>query len=154
MVRGLKAIVSYFTFSGNTEEVAELIRDSLESQGIEVDLYEIGYGIVPNLDSYDLRFLGTFTWEYGETPDDVKDFVLDVGYKPDNMFIFGSGDTQFGGEKLFCKAAEKLATFYNSPIDPLKIEQSPRGSQEVLVKEWTNRILTRRELFEEKIRNS
>ncbi len=79
---------------------------------------------------YDYIFFGTFTWDKGSTPDEVKDFVLEIGYKPNNVAVFGSGDTQFGGDDLFCNAVDKLAKFYNSKWAGLKIEQSPRGSQE------------------------
>lgn len=85
--------------------------------------------------------IGTFTWGKGATPDDVKDFVYEIGYKPPNVFIFGTGDTQFGGDTLFCHATDKLAKFYQSSYEPLKIEQSPRGSQETKVMEWTEGVL-------------
>jgi len=66
---------------------------------------------------------------------------LEVGYKPNNIAVFGTGDTQFGGDELYCKAAEKLATFYGSRWEALKIEQSPRGSQEVLINQWLEGVL-------------
>lgn len=56
--------------------------------------------------------------------------------------MFGTGETQFGGDELFCLAAVKLARFYDSKWQPLKIEQSPRGSQETRVKEWVEGVLS------------
>src|SRR5699024_1712415 len=94
-----------------------------------------------NVAVYQSIFLGTFTWEMGATPGEVKDFVLEVGYKLDNVAVFGTGDTQFGGDGLYCKAAEKLATFYNSRWPDLKIEQSPRRSQEELIDQWLEGVL-------------
>ena len=67
-----------------------------------------------------LIFIGTFTWDKGATPDEVKDFVLEIGYKPDNIAVFGTGETQFGGDELFCLAAVKLAKFYNSQLGAFK----------------------------------
>src|SRR5690606_41859260 len=90
---------------------------------------------------YDAMFIGTYTWDLGVTPDEIKDFVADIGYKPEPVYVFGTGDTQFGGDELFCKAADKLARFYDSNIVPLKIEQSPRGTQETKVCEWVRSIL-------------
>lgn len=135
-----KAIICYLSYSGNTEEVAELIEETLSSNGFNVDIYRIGLGIVPDLNLYDVVFIGSFTWDLGSTPDEMKDFVLDVGYKPKNVFVFGTGDTQFGGDELFCKAVDKLAVFYESKADGLKIEQSPRGFQENIVKEWVHSL--------------
>lgn len=137
----MRALIAYLSYSGNTEEVAEAMESILESAKVAVSLHEIG--IDPPIDAgkYDLIFIGTFTWEYGETPGEVKDFVLEVGYKPDNVYVFGTGDTQFGGEDLYCLAAEKLARFYHSKHPPLKIEQSPRGAQEVKIETWMEGVL-------------
>src|SRR5699024_2863766 len=165
----MKILVAYLSYSGNTEEVAELIEARLRENGVQVDMYEIGFGIVPNVREYDFLCLGSFTWDYGGTPDEVKDFILEVGYKPDkvavlgtgdiyeigfgivpnvreddflcigsftwdyggtpdevkdfilevgykpeNVAVFGTGDTQFGGDELYCLAVDKLVRFYQS----------------------------------------
>ncbi|GIN22508.1 flavodoxin [Siminovitchia fordii] len=136
-----KAIICYVSFSGNTREVAETIEEHLKNINFEVDLYWIGTGSIPDLSKYDLILIGTFTWGEGETPEEMKDFVLDIGYKPSNVYVFGTGDTQFGGDDLFCIAAEKLSKFYESPLPPLKIEQSPRGAQELLVEQWIKGVV-------------
>ncbi|WP_205961818.1 flavodoxin [Psychrobacillus vulpis] len=137
----MKAIICYLSYSGNTEEIAELIKRRLVESGYLVDMYMIGFGPVPDLSIYDKIFLGTFTWDKGSTPDEMKEFALEVGYKPDNVYVFGSGDTQFGGDDLFCGAVDKLVKFYNCCYGGLKIEQSPRGSQEKIVTKWLEGVL-------------
>lgn len=139
MVSKLKIIVYYISYGGNTKEVANLICDSL--QGNDVTIHRIGSGKIPDPAPYDIVFIGTFTWVNGSVPDEMKDFVWDVGYKPPYVALFGTGDTQFGGDELFCNAVTKLAKFYNSPFTTLKIEQSPRESQEKLVKDWTEGVI-------------
>ncbi|WP_153733265.1 flavodoxin [Sporosarcina obsidiansis] len=134
-------LIAYASWSGNTEEVAELIAENLSREGVKVDTHRIGIDVLPNVKKYDAFCIGSFTWEKGATPDEVKDFVADIGFKPEPVYVFGTGDTQFGGDDLFCKAAEKLARFYHSPFEPLKIEQSPRGKQEQLVTNWTKGVL-------------
>ena len=141
MVEAKKAIICYLSYSGNTEEIAEIIEMALIEDNVDIDMHEIGIDPPVNLEKYDFIFIGTFTWDYGSTPDEVKDFVLEIGYKPDNIAVFGSGDTQFGGDELFCRAVDRLAKFYESPVPVLKIEQSPRGSQERLVKSWLEGVL-------------
>ncbi|MCM3109867.1 flavodoxin [Lederbergia lenta] len=143
-----KAIVCYASFSGNTKEVAEIIDEQLSHYDYRVESYWIGSGVIPDLSKYDTIIIGTFTWGKGATPVDMKDFVADVGFKPNNTYIFGTGDTQFGGGELFCRAADRLAKFYDSTVAPLKIEQSPRGSQEELVKEWIKGVVK----FDQEIR--
>src|SRR5699024_5363063 len=137
----MRILITYLTYSGNTEEIAEYMADKLVQDGIQVDMHEIGIDLVPVMSSYDYILLGTFTWEQGATPDEIKDFVLEVGYKPDNIAVFGSGDTQFGGDELFCRAVEKLTVFYESKWRGLKIEQSPRGYQEAMIDNWMEGVL-------------
>lgn len=137
----VRVLISYTSLSGNTVEVAEIIKKRLLQEKFQVDLYRIDSGVIPDLSQYDLIFIGTYTWNLGSTPEEMKDFVYEIGYKPPQVYVFGTGDTQFGGDALFCKAAEKLAKFYNSPYEALKIEQSPRGSQEEIVINWTEGVL-------------
>lgn len=134
-------LIAYATWSGNTEEVAELIEEVFLKSDIDVTRYRIGTGPIPKVNEFDALIIGSFTWDKGATPDEVKDFVADVGYKPANVYVFGTGDTQFGGEALFCSAAVKLARFYESKYAPLKIEQSPRGTQETDVINWTEGVV-------------
>lgn len=133
--------MAYLSYSGNTKETAEIISDYMVKDGVTVELHRIGVDPPIDAAAYDLIFIGTFTWDMGATPDEVKDFVLEVGYKPDTIAVFGTGDTQFGGDALFCRAVDKLTTFYHSRWDGLKVEQSPRGSQEHVVKEWLEGVL-------------
>lgn len=137
----MRVLIAYLSYSGNTLEVAEYIEEKLLTEGIDVDMHRIGIDPPVNMPDYDYLFLGTFTWDYGCTPDEVKDFILEVGYKPENVAVFGTGDTQFGEEEDFCKAVDKLVTFYNSKWEGLKIEQSPRGSQEQLIDQWLEGVL-------------
>lgn len=136
-----KSVICSLSYSGNTDEVADIIENQLKDKNIVVDRHVIGVDAPLNHNTYDLIFIGTFTWEHGSTPDEVKDFVLEIGCKPKNIHIFGTGDTQFGGDDLFCAAASKLAKFYETTSEPLKIEQSPRGSQEQTIIKWVNEII-------------
>lgn len=122
-------------------EVAEYIKDILKSDRLSVDMHRIEVDPPIDVSEYDYIFIGTFTWDYGATPDEIKDFVLDIGYKPENVAVFGTGDTQFGGEEQFCQAVDKLVKFYESKWDGLKIEQSPRGYQEQFIDKWLEGVL-------------
>lgn len=135
-------LIAYASWSGNTAEVAEMIEEKLVEEGVSVTSFRIGGHVLPNPADYDAMIIGSFTWGKGDTPDEVKDFVADIGYKPPLVYAFGTGDTQFGGDELFCNASVKLARFYNSPLPPLRIEQSPRGKQESEVIKWTKGVYT------------
>ncbi|MFC4560059.1 flavodoxin [Virgibacillus kekensis] len=137
----MRSVIAYLSYSGNTKEVAEMIETRLRADGMAVDMHRIGIDSPIDGGLYDIVFIGTFTWDMGSTPDEVKDFVIELGYKPDHVAVFGTGDTQFGGDKLFCRAVSKLEKFYESKWKSLKIEQSPRGSQEQLVETWLEGVL-------------
>lgn len=137
----MKILIAYASYSGNTKEVAEFIAAYLKEEQFYVDLHHIDVEPFIDVSSYDMIFLGTFTWDYGQTPDEVKDFVYQIGYKPKRVAIFGTGDTQFGKEHHYCMAVDKLVRFYESKWDGLKIEQSPRGHQEHLIKTWVKGVL-------------
>ncbi len=135
-------LIAYASWSGNTKEVAELVQGHLREAGIEVTMHRIGVGEpTPDVDAFDAFMIGSFTWGKGATPVKVKNFIAEIGYKPPLVYTFGTGDTQFGGDDLFCLAAVKLAKFYHSPIRPLLIEQSPRGSQEKEVARWAEEVI-------------
>ncbi|MBS4176672.1 flavodoxin [Lederbergia citrea] len=138
----MRILICYASFSGNTKEVAELIEKKLLKENQDVYVYRIGSGSIPDPSLFDVMMIGSFTWGKGSTPEVVKDFIYEIGYKPPTVFVFGTGDTQFGGDLLFCHAAVKLAKFYQSSYKPLKIEQSPRGAQEEKVISWTEGVLT------------
>lgn len=127
-----KSAVIYATMSGNTREVAELIAAEAKAELVPMS------ATPPDLSGYDLLFIGSYTWGQGETPDIVKDFAIGLGYKPDHVAVFGTGDTQW---TYYCGAVDRLAKFYESKYPTLKIEQSPRGHQASIVTEWTREVI-------------
>lgn len=141
MVLKLRVLIAYLSYSGNTKEVAELIRDTILYNGASVKMHRIGIDPPADPRDYACFLFGTFTWDMGSTPEEVKEFVLEIGFKPDNVAVFGTGDTQFGGDDLFCSAVDRLVHFYGSRWDGLKIEQSPRGSQEKKVIAWAEGVM-------------
>ena len=149
----LRIIIPYLSYSGNTEEVAEIIQDELIQRHINVDMHRIGIDFPFEPEDYTVIFLGTFTWDYGRVPDETKELILEIGYKPDNIAVFGTGDTQFGGDDMYCAAVDKLVKFYDSKWPGLKIEQSPRGSQEEKVKAWVEGVLQHVKSFTRKSEN-
>jgi flavodoxin I len=128
----VKSAVLYTTMSGNTREVAEIVAAEAKA-----DLVPI-CATPPDLRGYDLLFIGAYTWGQGETPDIVKDFARGLGYKPDHVAVFGTGDTQW---TYYCGAVDRIAKFYESKYPTLKIEQSPRGHQASTVTEWTREVI-------------
>jgi len=138
----MKCLLLYVTYSGNTEEIAEYMESYLRDYGADVTIVDVTNRLsVAEIDAYDIIFLGTFTWDYGAVPDELEDFLANVPLTNKRVGVFGSGDTQFGGPSLYCKAVDTLVARYRSEWEGLKIEQSPRGAQEQLINSWLERVL-------------
>lgn len=146
----MKCLILYISYSGNTEEIAEHIQHHLQEKHIFADRHEINkQAHIPSLSAYDLIFIGTFTWDYGLVPDELADVLYELKIMNDKVAVFGSGDTQFGGDALYCRAVDVLRRKFNSKWEGLKIEQSPRGSQEKLITQWVERVLEDVEIINE-----
>lgn len=138
-----KALIAYATMSGNTEEVAELIEDELINLDKEADIFFIDLMNTeepPDLSEYSRIYIGTYTWDFGAAPDEMMDFIIDLGDVDIPVLSFGTGETQFGDD-LYCIAVDNIANHFNSLYKVLKIEQSPRGSQEHIVRQWVKSTL-------------
>lgn len=137
-----RSAIIYVSYSGNTEEMAAYLKEYIEDCGIEVDLFDVTNRLFSiDLTNYDLVFLGAFTWDYGSVPEEMEDFLSRTNLQIKELAIFGSGDTQFGGEALYCRALNILKERYGSPWEVLKVEQSPRGYQEERVYEWVREVV-------------
>lgn len=131
--------IYYSSLSGNTESVVEKMVQVAVSQHVLVSCFKIPiFGLLPEIIDADLYVIGCYTDGPGRVPDEVKDWIEEVGYKPQPVAVFGTGDTQF---PHYCGAVDKLATFYNSPFHPLKIEQKPFGPQLTLIEEWIKGVI-------------
>lgn len=149
-------MIVYTSMSGNTKYFADMVKEELEKEGIRVDSYRLELGNTPTdrnfIEKYDAVIFGTYTWGKGELPIRHKDYAYEIHFKPKNSFVFGTGDTQFG-EENFCKAAEKLAKYYNSPLPAGKVEQVPTDSQEPIALEWIESLKTELKKIEKRKEN-
>ena len=146
-----KIAVLYYSMSGNTKELAErvasIMSDLLPSD-VSVELIRLSAvkrEKTPKIDvDYDAYLIGTFTWGKGEVHEQAQRFFVknidELRRKP--VYYFGTGDTQFGGDELFCNALDVLNSKVPSDYPLLRIEQSPRGSQEKLVDEWCTNLVS------------
>lgn len=137
----MNCLIMYVTYSGNTEEIAEYIENYLCERKRNVTTVDVTGRLSFDVGTYDLIFLGTFTWDYGAVPDELEDFLANVSLPRGRVAVFGSGDTQFGGLPLYCKAVDTLVERFDSEWQGLKIEQSPRGAQEKMITQWLERVL-------------
>ena len=144
----MKAAIVYTTLGGNTEDLAYLIAHEMNKQGVEVDLFNgIGrFGV--DFRSYDIVLFGSYTWGDGELPLQMRKYLRQAlienkEKRPLVAAVFGTGDTQY---KFYCRAVDEMRYHLqkNNVIvlgEPLKLEQSCRGSQLRKMQKWTNSII-------------
>lgn len=138
--------IFYSSMTGNTEELAELIKDKLSSGGYNVTCKDV-YNLDPTQEDFDtnLCFIGSYTWNQGDMPSDMRLFLKkalrDKDLKIPNVAVFGTGDSQF---KTYCRTVDELEyhlSKHATVLGKLKIEQSPRGYQEHKVEDFLNDVL-------------
>lgn len=111
--QGLRALIIYWSGTGNTEKVAKTIHNTLERQNITATTMKIGEAKEVELYEYDLVFLGapSYMWL---PPDPVQRFIKDKMRLHDNR-----GDIKFCAPKLPGKRAVVFCT-YSGPHTGLR----------------------------------
>jgi predicted ribonucleotide reductase-associated flavodoxin len=141
-------LLPYASLSGNTREVARMIAARCQAGGHTTLLLDVEdpQAAEAVLQPHDRLLLGCWTDNAGRTPAEMKRFVAllrdSAGLpRPDQVAVFGTGETQWGLE-YYCGAAHRLARFFGSPYPVLEIEQMPHGSAHALtIQQWTDTVL-------------
>jgi flavodoxin/ferredoxin len=113
-----KSLISYFSQSGTTAQVAESIAAGLRREGYQVDLYNIKDNPQPDISKYDLLGIGSPVYFY-RPPFIVTDYLNglpDLGGLPTFIFIL-HGTYRFDTGKsinkiLTCKGARNKGYFH------------------------------------------
>ncbi|KGP71408.1 flavodoxin [Pontibacillus yanchengensis] len=128
-------LITFASMSGNTEEMADLLKDDIEKHGHEVTLEELDELSAHDLVHYEGILLGSYTWNDGDLPYEVEDIyeeIEDVDLTGIKVAVFGSGDTNY---PLYCEAVhtfEKQLTSSGATLvqDGLKIEMAPDSDED------------------------
>jgi flavodoxin I len=131
-----KILIAFASMSGNTEEIAELIKSGIETTGHEIDMMEIENINIQKLVEYDGILLGAYTWGDGELPYEVEDFYDDIeslDLSGKKTAVFGSGDHAY---PKFCAAVdlieERLVACGAELVqEGLKVELAPETEEDI-----------------------
>lgn len=97
----------YGSSTGNTEVVAEMIKDAFDKIAPDlVDVFDIGLVEVNRLLEYDRLIIGCPTWNIGQLQDDwdiAYTRLEEMDFSGKKVAVFGVGD-QFGYSDNFCDA--------------------------------------------------
>lgn len=99
------ALIVYASLTGNTEEIADILAESLEDLGVEVDVKECTSATADEFQDYDICVVATYTYGTdGDLPDEIVDFYEELGEEDLTGKIYGalgSGDTFYD---KFCQS--------------------------------------------------
>lgn len=98
------AKIVYASMTGNTEEVADIVAESLENLNIDVEKNECTQVDADDFNDADICIIATYTYGDGELPDEIVDFYEDLQELDLSGKIYGvvgSGDTFYD---LFCQS--------------------------------------------------
>ncbi|MCM8791700.1 MAG: flavodoxin domain-containing protein [Candidatus Omnitrophica bacterium] len=122
-----KAIVIYYSQTGNTKKMAEFIYEAIEREGVSVDLKKVEDTKVEDLLKYDAILIGSPTY-YGDMASPIKKFL------DDSVKFHGSLDGKVGA--AFSSAANIGGGNETTVLNILKamlihgmiIQGDPKGS--------------------------
>ena len=89
-----KVGIFYGSTTGNTESVAEMIKEKLGAD--IVDLHNVESASVADMDTYQNLIFGTSTWGLGDLQDDFQDFIsglADADLSGKVVALYGLGDS-------------------------------------------------------------
>lgn len=106
------AKIVYASMTGNTEEIADIVAETLENLGIEVEINECTQVDASEFEEADLCIVATYTYGDGDLPDEIMDFyddLLELDLTGKIFGVCGSGDTFYD---YFCKSVDDFETAF------------------------------------------
>lgn len=99
----------YASSTGNTEKIAQLIKEKMSNS--EIDLHDVAKAVGNAMEKYDLIIIGVSTWGEGELQDDWEDYIhnLDsINFSQKTVAMFGLGDQ----EEYYDNFLDAMGTIY------------------------------------------
>ncbi|MFC1669363.1 flavodoxin domain-containing protein [Spirochaetota bacterium] len=99
----MNVLIIYFSQTGNTEKIAEIINNGILMSGNKCDTIKIKEAHKFKLEEYDLVGLGVPTFYYRE-PRNITSFIKDMAdLKGKHFFLFCSHGTEMGNTFYYMK---------------------------------------------------
>ncbi|WP_184404564.1 class Ib ribonucleoside-diphosphate reductase assembly flavoprotein NrdI [Geomicrobium halophilum] len=139
------ALILYESLSGNTAQLAMIIREFLEEGGTVIErmplrsFLHLSFADAEEITQKTQKILiGTYTDNTHLPPEPIEELMETYSFPDQHIAAFGTGDTQWGD--TYCLAAHTVARHYNSPYPVLEIEQMPSSSDQEKIEQWLEAI--------------
>lgn len=145
------ALIVYTSLTGNTEEIADILAESLKDLGVDVTVKNCIEADPADYLDYDICLVGTYTYGTdGDLPDEIVDFYEDLAEEnlSGKVFgAFGSGDTFY---EKFCQSAldfdeqfEKTGAIRGSK--PVLVDLNAEEEDVLAIEKFAKEVLTKAE---------
>ncbi|XOQ15256.1 MAG: flavodoxin [Shouchella clausii] len=144
----MRVLIVFASMSGNTEDMAELIKAELATNGVEMDMEEMDGYNASELLNYDGVLIGSYTWGDGDLPYEAEDFaeeLAELDLTGVIAAVFGSGDRVY---PAFCEAVHTFESILKNggatvTAKGLEIEFDPNTDEErAACRSFANTFLT------------
>lgn len=139
-----QALLVFASLTGNTEEMADIVAETLENRGIHVDIVDSMQADAQDFLDYDICIVGSYTYGVdGVLPDEMIDFHEELGEidLSGKVFgVFGSGDTFYD---YFCAAVDFfenqfIATGAEKITETVKVNLNAEEEDIILLQKLAN----------------
>lgn len=145
------ALIVYTSLTGNTEEIADILAESLKDLGVDVTVKNCIEADPADYLDYDICLVGTYTYgTNGDLPDEIVDFYEDLAEEnlSGKVFgTFGSGDTFY---EKFCQSVldfdeqfEKTGAIRGSK--PVLVDLNAEEEDVLAIEKFAKEVLTKAE---------
>lgn len=132
-----RTLITFVSMSGNTEDIATILKETLEGEGQNVSYVFMDEISIEDIKNYDNILIGSYTWGDGDLPYEAEDFYdeLEKGtLQGQKIGCFGSGDRDY---PQYCEAvnlfAERALEAGGDVFsEKLKIELYPETDEQIL----------------------
>lgn len=138
--------IVYASMTGNTEEISEILENTIQDAGFDVEREECSEVDIDFFDDADACIIATYTYGDGELPFEFEDFFDELEEKDLTGKIFGvvgSGDREYG--ELFCKSAHDFAKALeksgaNKVVETVEIENNAEDEDVEALKKFVTEL--------------
>jgi|SRR5699024_2073198 len=147
------ALIVYASWTGNTEEIAEILTEKLEALNVDVTLLECHQVDAEDFINYDIAVVATYTYgSQGSLPEEIEDFHYDLGEVDLHGKIYGvlgSGEEIYG---FFCKSVDDFdkqfqKTGARKGAESLKIEFNAKSKDVERIEVFAKELVETYKLF-------
>ncbi|MDZ5712831.1 flavodoxin domain-containing protein [Jeotgalibacillus haloalkalitolerans] len=140
----MKALVVYASRTGNTEQLAMLIKSELEQVVSDLDFVRIEDFHEDLLSAYQACVIVTYTWGNGDVPEEMNSLYKAIEQQPLSSLVTGIAGTGDQCYPYFCGAVDQFRDmlYVHTKLSvTLKVELSPQQSDAVKCRKFAEKMI-------------